>query len=101
MTIQRGEVRDYGKNRVVVISADSVSGAGRPWCAPIVRQIEVPPVLATLVVATREPDPVTGAILLMEARTLPVDSLGPATGMMIGATLARINDGIKTMFDLL
>jgi mRNA-degrading endonuclease toxin of MazEF toxin-antitoxin module len=100
VSAHRGEIRTYGSHKIAVISADGVNAAGRPWCAPIVRQADIPPALAVFTVTTHESDPVTGCLLLLETRSIPADRLGPAVGSLIGLTMTRVDDGIRTMFDL-
>lgn len=100
MSALRGEIRTYGPHKIAVISADPVNSTGRPWCAPIVRQADVPATLAAFAVTTNETDAVSGVILLLEARTLDAEQLGPPLGTLVGVTLGRIEDGIKTMFDI-
>jgi mRNA-degrading endonuclease toxin of MazEF toxin-antitoxin module len=100
VTAARGEVRTLGGRKVAVMSADAVSATGWPWCAPIVRQVQVPAALAVFCVQTHETDPVSGVILLLEMRPVPDEQLGTAVGTLVGATFARLEDGIRALFDL-
>lgn len=83
-----------------MVSADALGDVGRPWCAPIVRRVDVPAELAVFAVTTHETDPVTGVILLLETAPLPAEVLGDPVGTVVGTTIARIEDGIRALFDL-
>lgn len=98
----RGDVRRLPNGyRVVVLSSDTINDVtGRPWCAPIVRRADVPPELAGLAVPTHETDPVTGVVLLLETGPISRDRLSESTGMLVGTTLSRLEDGLRGLFDL-
>jgi hypothetical protein len=46
---------------------------------------------------THETDPVTGVVLLLETAPVPVEILGEPVGTMVGRTMVRIEDGIRTV----
>jgi mRNA-degrading endonuclease toxin of MazEF toxin-antitoxin module len=100
--VRRGEVwqLDSG-HRTVIVSADAVNAVGRRWCAPIVRSAgPVPPVLAVFAPSTIEADPVTGTVLLMGTTPVPAASLHAPVGVLVGATMARITDGLRVLLDI-
>jgi mRNA-degrading endonuclease toxin of MazEF toxin-antitoxin module len=100
VTAARGEVRALSGRKVAVMSAGEVAATGWPWCAPIIRQANVPAELAVFCVPTHETDPVTGVVLLLEMAPIPGDQLSAPVGTLVGATLARVEDGIRALFDI-
>lgn len=101
----KGEIRTYvddsGSHKVVVLSNDGITNAtGWPLCAPVIRQVAADPDLAVYLVPTNQADPVKGFVVLLNTRPMPVEYLTDPEGALVGATVARINDGLKDLFDL-
>jgi mRNA interferase MazF len=104
--MRRGEIWTIGdrtdlRYRVLVLSSDTFnerSGAS-PFCAPIVRQrgaTELPP----YAVALTEQDPITGIVVLNRMRRLPGTVGADRIGMVTGASMARLTDAMRGLFEL-
>ncbi|GAA3765178.1 hypothetical protein GCM10022225_59040 [Plantactinospora mayteni] len=105
--MNRGEIWTVGdrtqqaRHRVIVLS-----GAGHndrpstsPYCAPIVRQrgsSELPP----FVVPLAETDPVTGVVVVNRLRRVPAAVAVERVGMATGASMARIGEALRDLFEL-
>ncbi len=100
MSPRKGEVYTDGGRRVVVVSSDVVSES-LTWVASLVRRhpddsIEADP----LTVDTHAADPVTGMVVLIDLLPVSAHHLTDPVGTLIGATMDRINDGLRFMFDV-
>ena len=104
--MKRGEIwtigaRDNLRYRVLVLSADSYNERSdpSPFCAPIVRQrgaVELPP----YAVALTEQDPVTGVVVVNRLRRLPASTGAERIGMVTGASMARLAEAMRGLFEL-
>jgi len=104
--MKRGEIWTIGNRtdlryRVLVLSADSFNerSTASPFCAPIVRQrgaTELPP----YAVALTEQDPITGVVVLNRMRRLPAAIGAERIGMITGASMVRLADAMRTLFEL-
>jgi mRNA interferase MazF len=104
--VKRGEIWTIGSRtdlryRVLVLSSDSFNervGAA-PYCAPIVRQrgaTELPP----YAVALTEQDPITGVVVVNRMRRLPASVGAERIGMVTGASMARLADAVRNLFEV-
>jgi mRNA interferase MazF len=85
--------------RVAVLSADAYAASGEVYCAPIVRRPageQLPPYAVPL----GEPDPVSGMVLVGLVERIPVGSGAERVGMVTGATMARIAEALRDLFEL-
>ncbi|MBU2669226.1 type II toxin-antitoxin system PemK/MazF family toxin [Actinoplanes bogorensis] len=104
--MRRGEIWTIGNRtdlryRVLVLSADAFNERGNasPFCAPIVRQrgvTELPP----YAVALTEQDPITGVVVVNRMRRLPAAVGAERIGMVTGASMARLTDAMRSLFEL-
>jgi mRNA interferase MazF len=104
--MRRGEVWTVGdpdnlRYRVVVLSGDAHNDrpTAAPFCAPIVRRqggSELPPFAVPLA----EPDPLTGVVVVSRVRRVPVSAGGERLGMVTGASMARLEQALRDLFDL-
>jgi mRNA interferase MazF len=105
--VNRGEVWTIGdrtdlRYRVVVLSGDTHNDRpnAAPYCAPVVRQrgstIDLPPFAVPL----SETDPVSGVVVVNRMRRLPVSSGAERLGMITGASLSRVDDALRNLFEL-
>jgi mRNA interferase MazF len=104
--MKRGEIWTIGNRtdlryRVLVLSADSYNDRSNaaPFCAPIVRQrgtTELPP----YAVALTEQDPITGVVVVNRMRRLPASIGAERIGMATGASMARLTEAMKGLFEL-
>ena len=104
--MQRGEIWTIGdrtdlRYRVLVLSADSYNDRSNatPFCAPIVRQrgsTQLPPFAVPLT----EQDPVTGVVVVNRMRRLPADTGAERIGMVTGASMARLTEAMRNLFEL-
>jgi mRNA interferase MazF len=104
--VNRGEVWTIGERtdlryRVVVLSGDAHNERpnAAPYCAPVVRQrgtTDLPPFAVPL----SETDPVSGVVVVNRMRRLPVTSGAERLGMITGASLARVDDALRSLFEL-
>lgn len=100
--IRKGEVYEIAPGRLkgVVVSGDAMTtGGGLVWIVPISRHIPeaLPDLLA---VSTHETDPVSGVVPLMELIPISSGFLTEPVGGLVGTTMAKIDDGLRAMFDL-
>jgi mRNA interferase MazF len=118
-TVKRGEIWTIGgqsglglRYRVVVLSSDLHNGYGvpgadkssvpanaSPFCAPIVRQrgaTELPP----YAVALTEQDPITGVVVVNRMRRLPASVGAERIGMVTGASMARLAEAMRGLFEI-
>ncbi|GEM_PF-1355820 len=106
--MNRGEIWTLGepgqpsRYRVIVLSggAHNMRPSGSPYCAPIVRQRGSSDELPPFVVPLAETDPVAGVVVVNRLRRIPVEAGAERVGMATGASMARINDAIKDLFEL-
>jgi mRNA interferase MazF len=104
--MKRGEIWTIGSRtdlryRVLVLSADNHNDRSNasPYCAPIVRQrgaTELPP----YAVALTEQDPITGVVVVNRMRRLPAAIGAERIGMVTGASMARLADAMRDLFEL-
>jgi mRNA interferase MazF len=104
--MRRGEIWTIGsptdlRYRVLVMSADSFNERqnASPFCAPIVRQrgvTELPPYAVPLT----EQDPITGVVVINRMRRLPASIGAERIGMVTGASMARLTDAVRGLFEL-
>lgn len=101
----RGEVWDLrGRggqlHRVAIVSDDGWNEATWPQAVAVVRRHGATEALPFLV-ALNEPDPVGGAVLVMDSLG-PVDrdALVTRVGMLTGATMDRVAGCLRDIFDL-
>ena len=104
--MNRGEIWTIGSRtdlryRVLVLSSDRHNERpnASPYCAPIVRQrgsIELPP----YAVALTEQDPITGVVVVNRMRRLPASVGAERIGMVTGASMARLADAMRGLFEL-
>lgn len=84
--------------RVVVLSGDGHNADEPPLCAPLVRQRPGP--LPRLGVALAETDPVTGVVLVSRVRPINRAAAQTCDGIVTGASLARLNEALRDLFEL-
>ena len=104
--MRRGEIWTIGSRtdlryRFLVLSGDSYNDRknAAPFCAPIVRQrgaTELPP----YAVALTEQDPITGVVVVNRMRRLPASIGAERIGMVTGASMARLAEAIRSLFEL-
>ena len=104
--MNRGEIWTIGgrsdlRYRVVVLSGDSHNErpSAAPFCAPIVRQrgaTELPPFAVPLA----EADPLSGVVVVNRMRRLPASAGAEKVGMITGASLARLSEALRDLFEL-
>ena len=104
--MKRGEIWTIGiatdlRYRVLVLSADTYNERDNasPFCAPIVRQrgvTELPPYAVPLT----EQDPITGVVVVNRMRRLPASTGAERIGMVTGASMARLADAVRALFEL-
>ena len=104
--MKRGEIWTIGNRtdlryRVLVLSGDRHNdrASASPFCAPIVRQrgaVELPP----YAVALTEQDPITGVVVVNRMRRLPASVGAERIGMVTGASMARLADAVRELFEL-
>ncbi|BCB77246.1 hypothetical protein GCM10022251_65520 [Phytohabitans flavus] len=104
--MNRGEVWTIGdrtdlRYRVVVLSGDTHNERANaaPYCAPVVRQrgtTDLPPFAVPL----SETDPVSGVVVVNRMRRLPVTAGAERLGMITGASLSRVDDALRSLFEL-
>jgi mRNA interferase MazF len=104
--MRRGEIWTIGNRtdlryRVLVLSGDSYNDRknAAPFCAPIVRQrgaTELPP----YAVALTEQDPITGVVVVNRMRRLPASIGAERIGMVTGASMVRLAEAIRSLFEL-
>ena len=104
--MKRGEIWTIGSRtdlryRVLVLSSDNYNDRANPspFCAPIVRQrgaTELPP----YAVALTEQDPITGVVVVNRMRRLPASAGADRVGMVTGASMARLNDALRDLFEI-
>jgi mRNA interferase MazF len=104
--MNRGEIWTIGgrgdlRYRVVVLSGGTHNDrpSASPFCAPIVRQrgtTDLPP----FVVPLAETDPLAGVVVVNRMRRLRATAGSERIGMATGATMARLNDAVRDLFEL-
>jgi mRNA interferase MazF len=104
--MKRGEIWTIGdrtdlRYRVLVLSGDTHNERNNasPYCAPIVRQrgsTELPP----FAVALTEQDPITGVVVVNRMRRLPASVGAERIGMVTGASMARLTEAMRDLFEL-
>jgi mRNA interferase MazF len=104
--VRRGEIWTIGSRtdlryRVLVLSADSYNERANaaPFCAPIVRLhgvTELPP----YAVALTEQDPITGVVVVNRMRRLPAAAGAERIGMVTGASMARLSEAVRGLFEI-
>ena len=104
--MKRGEIWTIGNRtdlryRVLVLSGDAFNDRSNasPYCAPIVRQrgaVELPP----YAVALTEQDPITGIVVVNRMRRLPASTGAERIGMVTGASMARLSEALRGLFEL-
>ena len=102
----RGEIWSIGgrgdlRYRVVVLSGDSHNDrpSAAPFCAPIVRQrgsTELPPFAVPLA----ESDPLSGVVVVNRMRRLVPGAGAERVGMVTGASMARLSEALRGLFEL-
>jgi mRNA interferase MazF len=104
--VNRGEIWTIGNRtdlryRVLVLSADAHNGRpnASPYCAPIVRQRGAT-VLPAYAVALTEQDPITGVVVVNRMRRLPASVGAERIGMVTGASMARLVEAMRALFEL-
>jgi mRNA interferase MazF len=104
--VKRGEIWTVGdrsdlRYRVLVLSTDAHNDrtSASPFCAPIVRwrgETDLPPFAVPLA----EQDPMTGVVVVNRMRRLPASVGAERIGMITGASMARLNEALRDLFDL-
>src|SRR3954453_13363423 len=104
--MRRGEIWTIGNRtdlryRVLVLSGDSYNDRknAAPFCAPIVRQrgaTELPPYAAALT----QQDPTPGVVVVNRMRHLPPSTGAERIGMVTGASMVRLPDAVRELFEL-
>jgi mRNA interferase MazF len=104
--MRRGEIWTIGSRtdlryRVLVLSGDSYNERSNasPFCAPIVRlrgATDLPP----YAVALTEQDPITGVVVVNRMRRLPAETGAERIGMVTGASMARLTEAMRALFEL-
>jgi mRNA interferase MazF len=104
--MRRGEVWTVGdpddlRYRVVVLSADAHNDRSHaaPFCAPIVRRqggSDLPPFAVPL----GEMDPLTGVVVVSRIRRIPASAGAQRLGMVTGASMARLEQALRDLFEL-
>jgi mRNA interferase MazF len=104
--MNRGEIWTIGdrsdlRYRVVVLSGDAHNDrpSAAPFCAPIVRQrgsADLPP----FVVPLAETDPLAGVVVVNRMRRLPAAAGAERVGMVTGASMARLSEAMRDLFEL-
>ncbi len=104
--MNRGEIWTIGNRRdlryrVLVLSGDAYNDRtnAAPFCAPIVRQrgiTELPPYAVPL----SEQDPITGVVVVNRMRRLPASVGAERLGMVTGASMARLAEAMRGLFEL-
>ncbi|MGK5681711.1 type II toxin-antitoxin system PemK/MazF family toxin [Actinoplanes sp. URMC 104] len=104
--MKRGEIWTIGERtdlryRVLVLSGDEYNERknASPFCAPIVRQrgvTELPPYAVPLT----EQDPITGVVVVNRMRRLPAEIGAERIGMVTGASMARLTEAMRALFEL-
>jgi mRNA interferase MazF len=104
--VNRGEIWTIGdrndlRYRVLVLSADAYNDRSNaaPFCAPIVRQRGAT-VLPPYAVALTEQDPITGVVVVNRMRRLPASVGAERIGMVTGASMARLAEAMRGLFEL-
>jgi mRNA-degrading endonuclease toxin of MazEF toxin-antitoxin module len=91
--VRQGDIHQYGRFRVLVVSADAHNQVRTAWVAPIVHgAVDAPPYRIPLI----DPDPLGGFVDLDRLSRVDLDS--PPLATMTGATMARVRDAIATVF---
>jgi mRNA interferase MazF len=105
--MRRGEIWTIGNRtdlryRVLVLSGDSYNERtnASPYCAPIVRQRGAATELPPYAVALTEQDPITGVVVVNRMRRLPAEVGAERIGMVTGASMARLADAMRDLFEL-
>jgi mRNA interferase MazF len=96
--MKRGEIWTIG-NRTDLRYRVLVLANASPFCAPIVRQrgaTELPP----YAVALTEQDPITGVVVVNRMRRLPASVGAERIGMVTGASMARLAEAMRGLFEL-
>lgn len=103
--MRRGEVwfladpaRPTRRTCGLVVSTDLFNERGSAYCAPILRSSNGP--VPPWAVPLSDPDPVGGVVMLGRVKRLPLAAGMEQTGMLTGATLARVADVLVDLFDL-
>jgi mRNA interferase MazF len=104
--VNRGEIWTIGdrsdlRYRVVVLSGDAHNDrpSAAPFCAPIVRQrgaTDLPPFAVPLA----ETDPLAGVVVVNRMRRLPAAAGAERVGMVTGASMARLAEAMRDLFEL-
>jgi mRNA interferase MazF len=104
--MNRGEIWTIGgrgdlRYRVVVLSGGTHNDrpSASPFCAPIVRgrgTTDLPP----FVVPLAETDPLAGVVVVNRMRRLPASTGAERIGMVTGASMARLSEAIRGLFEL-
>jgi mRNA interferase MazF len=105
--VTRGEIWTVGdrtqqaRHRVVVLSGEGHNDrpSAAPYCAPIVRQrgsSDLPPFAVPLA----ETDPVAGVVVVNRLRRIPSSVAVERVGMATGASMSRINEALRDLFEL-
>ncbi|GAA2527966.1 type II toxin-antitoxin system PemK/MazF family toxin [Pilimelia columellifera] len=104
--MKRGEIWTVGdrsdlRYRVLVLTGDSFNDRDNvaPLCAPIVR-LRGSDDLPAYAVALAEQDPITGVVVLNRLRRVPASAGAERIGMVTGASLARLTDALRELFEL-
>ncbi len=82
----------------LVVSNDMFNEHGSTYWAPIVRSATNGPV-PPWAVGLREPDPVSGAVMVGRTKRLPRTAGVEQVGMLTGATLARVAAVLADLFE--
>jgi len=103
--MRRGEIWDVATDptgttiRVAVLSGQAWNEGGSAQCVLLVRGHGVREVLP-YIVATAETDPVTGILDMGWLSPVPTDAAVEYLGMLTGATLAKIADSLRRIYEL-
>ena len=103
--MRRGEVWDvavdddgHSQKFLVVSSADWNEGAA-PQCVPVLRGRGAPEVIPYIVL-TNEADPVSGAVEMGGLGPLDPAAFVELSGMLTGATMSKVSDCLRTLYEL-
>jgi mRNA interferase MazF len=103
--VKRGDIWDVAVDeqgatlRVAVLSGEAWNQGGTAQCVQVVRAHGVRDVLP-YIVATAETDPVSGVLDMGWLSPVPTDAGVERIGMLTGATLSKVADSVRKIYEL-
>lgn len=98
----RGDVYEYtignARTRIVLVSAAAYNPRRATFV--VILTADVPTPVSPALVVTTAADPVRGTIDVTRLRPLIADNLGAPVGRLSRATLARLDDALRSYLDL-